>query len=93
MLKTSFIFLIYIYIYRESAVFLNFFFLPLLFINVQQALYGHPGCLKCISSINLSPANKNLLTISFILYLVLTCNNKGILLKDVFIPRLLKINL
>ena len=27
------------------------------------------GCFKCISSINLSPANNNLFTISFILYL------------------------
>ena len=44
--------------------------------------------------IDLSPANKNLLNISFILYLVLTCwillnkrgPNKGLLFKGVFIP-------
>ena len=55
----------------------------------------HPGCLKCISGMNLSPANKNFFTISFNLYLVLTCwypyNKtgpcKGILLK--VIPKLL----
>ena len=31
-----------------------------------QALYINPGCLKCISGMNLSLANKNLITISFI---------------------------
>ena len=35
--------------------------------NGPQALYVNPGCLKCISNINLSPANKSLLAIAFIL--------------------------
>ena len=30
-------------------------------------------CLKYISGVNISPPNRNLFTISFILYLVLTC--------------------
>ena len=38
------------------------------FVNGPQALYINPGCLKCTTGINLSPANKNLLTISVILY-------------------------
>ena len=61
--------------------------------------YINPGYLKCISGINLSPAYKNLFTISLVLYLVLTCfilltqkrtyrTNFTILLKDVFIPKL-----
>ena len=34
--------------------------------NGPQALQVNPGCFKCISDINLSPANKTLLTILFI---------------------------
>ena len=53
--------------------------------------------LKCILGITLLRANKNVLIISFILDLVLTCYylckkrgpTKGILLKGVLIPRLL----
>ena len=52
---------------------LNFCILYLFFVNDPQALYVNPGCLKCISGINLSSAYKNLLNISFILYLELTC--------------------
>ena len=66
-------------------------------VNDPQALFVNPGCLKCISGINLYPAIKKMFTISFFQYLVLTClmllNNlgptKGILLKGVFIPKLL----
>ena len=36
--------------------------------NVAQALYVNTGYFKCISGINLSPANKSLFTIAFILY-------------------------
>ena len=42
--------------------------IPLFLVNGSQALYVNPSCLKYISVINLSPVNKNLLTISFILY-------------------------
>ena len=35
--------------------------------NGPQALYVNPGYLKCISDVNLSPANKSLLAIAFIL--------------------------
>ena len=58
--------------------------------NGPQALYVNPGCLKCISGINLSPANKNLFIISFTLYFEnkRSCN-KGIQLKGVLIPKLL----
>ena len=44
------------------------FILSLFFVNSPQPLDVKPGCLKCISDMNLSPANKKLLTISFILY-------------------------
>ena len=46
-------------------------------------------CFKCISGINLSPANKNLSTISFILYTQNKTFIKGILLNGVLIPKLL----
>ena len=60
--------------YRQSPVSLNFWILSLFFVNDLQALHVNLGCrLKCISGINLSHANKNLLTLSFILHLVLTC--------------------
>ena len=62
------------YMDLESPILLNFCILSLLFVNyLPQALYVNPGYLECISGINLSPANKNLLTISFILHLALTC--------------------
>ena len=54
--------------------------LSLFLVNDPQALYVNPGCLNCISGIYLSPANENLLTISFNLYLVLTYL---ILLKEI----------
>ena len=49
------------------------------------------GCLKCISGINLSPTNKNVITISFI---IICIQNKispstGILLNGVLMPKLL----
>ena len=52
---------------------LCFCILSLFFVNDSQALYVNSGCLKCISGINLSAANKKLLAISFILDRVLTC--------------------
>ena len=60
-------------IYRESPDSLNFYILSLLLLNGPQAFYVNPGYLKCIFGINVSPANKKLLIISFIWYLVLTC--------------------
>ena len=56
--------------YRESLVSLNFWILSLFFVNGAQVLYVTPECLKCFSGIYLPPANQNLFTISFILYLV-----------------------
>ena len=47
--------------------FLNFFY-SLFLVNGSQTLDENPGCLKCISGINLSSADKNLFTIAFILY-------------------------
>ena len=52
-------------------------------INFWQAIYVNPGCLKCISGITFSPANKNLLTISFILYLLLASQPANIGPQDV----------
>ena len=96
MLKTSFILFILIKISRIFC-FFKHFILSLHFANGLKALFVNPGYLKCISGINLSPANKNMFTISFILYLLLTClilsKQKGafslILLKGFFIPKLL----
>ena len=59
--------------YRESPVSLNFYILSLFFVNGPQALYINPVCLKCSSGMDLSSVNKELFTISFILYLVKTC--------------------
>ena len=54
------------------------------------ALSENLGCLKCISGMNLSHANKTLLTISFILCLQNKRRpTKVILLKFVCIPKLL----
>ena len=78
------------YICREYPVDLNFCILALFYINGRQALYVNPDIIKCISVINLSTTNKNVFTISFILW---SSNKIGptklILLKGVFIPRLL----
>ena len=38
-------------------------------VNSKFFLYVNPRCLKCISGRNLTPANKNLFTFSFIKYL------------------------
>ena len=50
-------------------------------INGLQALYINPGCLKCISSANVFPANKSLFTIPFILYYSIILSNMGIPFK------------
>ena len=60
-------------IYPELPVSSSFYVLSLFFVNGSQALYVNPGCLKFISGINLSPANKNLFTMSFNLYLAINC--------------------
>ena len=79
---------------------MNLLFLKFLysfFVFCKWCTYVNMGCLKCISGINLSPANKNLFTISSILYVVLTWliwNKRGptkwILLTGVFVPKPLK---
>ena len=77
--------------------FFKFLYSFFVFVNGPQALYVNPGCLKFIWGINVSLGNKNLLTISFILYLVLTClilpkqrgPAEGIWLKGFFIPKVL----
>ena len=47
-------------------------FFACFFVNGPQELYVNPGCIKCIYGINLSHANENVFTNSFILSLVLT---------------------
>ena len=42
------------YVYLESPGCLNFFILSLFLVKGAQALYVNPGCIKCISGINLS---------------------------------------
>ena len=57
-----------------------------------NGLSSTAGCFKCISSINLSPANKNLLTILLILYNQSKISpNNGTVLDGVLIPKLLNI--
>ena len=46
-----------------------------------QALYGKPGYLKCIVGMNISSANKNLFTISLILYFQKITTNNGTFLR------------
>ena len=69
MLKTSSVWFVLINVLWISSCF-KFFILSLFFVNGPWAVKVNPGCLKSISGINLSPANKNLLTISlfYILY-------------------------
>ena len=65
-----------------------YFFLVL--VNDPEARSVNPGCLKCILSINVSPINKNLLTISIMFYLQSKMSpNNGILLKCIFNLKLL----
>ena len=60
--------------YRGSPVSLNFCILFFFFfVNSLQALHVNPDSLTCISGRNLSSTNKNWFTISFVVYLVLTC--------------------
>ena len=47
----------------DKSILLNSFFD--LLVNGLQALYVNLGRLKCISGVNVSPANKNLFIISF----------------------------
>ena len=49
--------------------------------NGPEALYVNAGCFRLMSGMNLSFANKNLFTISFIVYLWKTAPNIGILFK------------
>ena len=52
--------------YFVSPVSLNFWILSLFLVNGPQALKVNAGYFECNSGINVSPANKNVLTISFI---------------------------
>ena len=61
----------FLYIYLESSVSLNIWIIFLFLVNAQanpQAQRVNLGYFKCISVINLSRVNKNVLTISLILY-------------------------
>ena len=88
MLKKSFIKLILINVSWISY-FLIFLYSLFVFVNGPQAWYVNPDCLKCISGKSLSPANKKLFTISFILYYWHKRGpTKAISLKAVFIPKL-----
>ena len=61
----------FLYIYLESSVSLNIWIIFLFLVNAQanlQALRVNLGYFKCISVINLSRVNKNVLTVPFILY-------------------------
>ena len=63
------------------------------FLDDLQVENVNQGCPKCILGIHLSPANKNFfLTISFLLYLVLTClillKQKEKLLKEFYLKLL-----
>ena len=46
--------------YLESPVSVVFCILSLFLVKGSQALYVNSGCTKCISDINLSPADKNM---------------------------------
>ena len=46
--------------YFESSLSLIFFYSFFILVNDPQTLYVNPGCLKCISGINLSAVNTNL---------------------------------
>ena len=52
--------------YSKSPVSLNFWILSLFFVNGPEVLCVKSGCIKRMLSLNLSPSNKNLSTISFI---------------------------
>ena len=53
-----------------SSVSLNFYILSLIFVNGPQALCVNTGCIICISGMNVSPANKKLPIITFVLYIL-----------------------
>ena len=92
MLKACLIKFIFVNIIRRTCFFkfLDSFFV---YSKWSASTINKSGCFKCISGINLSPANKNLLTISFIF--IHCVQNKispsiGTLLNGVSIPNLLK---
>ena len=61
----------FLHIYLESSVSLNIWIIILFLVNAQtnpQALLVNLGYFKCISVINLSRVNKNVLTVPFIFY-------------------------
>ena len=74
--------------YRESF-FLNFSILSSFSVNGTQALQVNQKCLKCISIMNLPPANKNLLIIRLLFSLNPLSHNIGILHKEISISNLI----
>ena len=80
-----YIYYIYIYIYIFFPIFSIFCIFLLLFANGPQAQYLNPGCLRCISGMNLSPANKILLITALIFQQKISANN-GTLCKGDLIP-------
>ena len=47
----------------------NFFNVFFVFVNVPHGLYVNMGCLECISGMDLSPTNKKLFILLFILFI------------------------
>ena len=79
----------YRFIWSILGFFSNFCILVIFFlcVNNPQALSVNAGCLKCISNMNLSLANKNLLIILFTLYTKNKLSpNNDIFLKVALIP-------
>ena len=73
-------------IYLDSPASLNLCIYSLFLANGPQALQIDLGYLKCIEAWNLSPANKNLFIISFILYLYKILPIRRTLLKGELRP-------
>ena len=77
MLKSSFIrfdkYILNLLFFNFLFILLFFFILLILYslflMNGPQTLYAIPGCFKCISGINLPPANENLFVYYFIYFI------------------------
>ena len=52
--------------YLEAPVSLNIYILSLFFLNGPEVLFVNPGCLKCISGMNLTSVNKKLFIDSYL---------------------------
>ena len=78
MLKTGFVQFIFINIIGIPCCF-EFFYSCFVFLNSLQAIQINRSCLRCVSSIDLCQANKNLLIMFFFMY---TQNKMSHLLGD-----------